>query len=165
MIHRPTVCFVLVLVCSCNAPKHKEHRFASEEKKLLAVLSAYKLGDKIDRRIYVINSAIGCGGCIQEVANFYKKNHALPNFQYIVSTESKKQVRIAYPHALRQQSNFLYDSLSLATASGLITTKPKVIYCRDGKIIGIDEIEYSSLAQSLAKIKAFALSDATTSIP
>lgn len=136
---------ILFLFIGCQNAQYKH-----EEKILEHIISFYQ-HNTIKNGIYIINGTVGCDGCKKRMADFFKQNRNVNDLFYIFSSNSSKEVKAIYPYSIRVLPNFIYDNLEIAIKEGLINGKPKILLYKEGHIIQIEEVNYSSIEESLKK--------------
>jgi hypothetical protein len=159
----------LLFLLACGGAEHhngeaQQGQSAGEEAKLGQLLATY--GQQLPatgRQAYILVMEGGCGGCVAVTQQFIKQNIDLPGLVVVVSIRSRKSVNLSFPADVRQQPNFLRDSLEQAFDLGLLEGQhPKYILCENGKVVEAENIVYTTAEVQFAKIKAFLSHSAPT---
>jgi hypothetical protein len=127
----------------------------STELKFSQVLA--KVGQSIPhtRRVYLVNFTAKCNGCVQDIANYYIKNHQNQSLAYIICPQSLRDLKVEYPYPVRTNSNFLVDSASVALSINLVTDKPAIFFCENQRLIAHWELEFRNRDSTFKAINEY----------
>ena len=97
----------------------------------------------MSKKAYLVTGLDGCGACLEYSVNFIEKNSENKEMVFIISGQSKVQLKTKFKIKTRQNSNFVFDTTLMALRSGLVTMEhPKVFFCKSGNIFDIKDITF-----------------------
>jgi thioredoxin-related protein len=138
--------FILIfffLLVSC------ESKFSKQEKIIKEILQTYRGSSKLSKKVYLIFVDTGCGACVKITSDFIKDHIDLSEIEFIVSSNSSKDINMRFTPDIRQSSNFIADDKFIS--KGMMGIYPKVLFVEDQKIIVEIEINYGN-ANSIFKL-------------
>jgi hypothetical protein len=123
--------------------------------KLIGLLDSLHRPMSPARQVYLVNFTAKCDGCVQSMASYYKKNTQNPSLTYIICPQSLRDLKVEYPHAVRVSRGFVVDTASVALSLGLVSDKPGIFLCWQGKLVSHWELEFGNRDSTYRVIDRF----------
>jgi hypothetical protein len=131
-------------------------KYSQEEEKLKKVLKYYSASNDLIKRVYLVSLTDGCSGCVHITNEFIKENIAHPNIQYIITSDSRKEIKFKLGNAVAENSKVILDLEKIAYKQNLVFGYPTVLFCKDGSVIRSESITVINAKEILKSILDFA---------
>ncbi|HMP32111.1 MAG TPA: hypothetical protein PKD85_21070, partial [Saprospiraceae bacterium] len=94
-------------------------------------MKAYGKEPKLSKKVYLIFFDSGCGACVKITTEFVESNVDSLDADFIISSNSLKEINIRFSHSTRHKDNFIADHKFLARE--IIGVYPKVFFVEGGR--------------------------------
>lgn len=134
---------LLFLSISCNSRKKEQIKFDKETEKLKFITSLYRKDSLLSKKVYFVTGLDGCGACLEYTVKYIEKQIDNKDMYFIISGQSKVQLRSKFSQSTISNKNFLFDTVQVALKQGLVQmAHPRVLLCKHGKVYDIKDIDY-----------------------
>ncbi|MEQ1584928.1 MAG: hypothetical protein ABL895_03555 [Cyclobacteriaceae bacterium] len=134
MIRR--IWILLILISSCDST------YSTEEANIKLILKRYGHEPILDKKFYLVFAGKGCGACIEMTKSFIINNIDSVAADFIVSSDSEKEINFIFDYKIRNRNNFISDHYNLGAS--LLTLYPKIYFVENGTIVKDLEINYNN---------------------
>ena len=143
------VFFVCLSACDNNS-------YQEEEEGLKEISYRYKGSSTLSKKLYLVTSIDGCGACVEHTIKYIEDNIKNEESLFIISGQSKVQLKAEFKLDVRNSPNFVFDTLLLALRKKVVgTANPRVYLCRNGKIVEMKEFTYQNSDSVFKRVSLF----------
>jgi len=137
------LCFCLIFLVNLGCSQNKS--FNTENENLRRISKNYLSESDLNKKVYLVTGLDGCGACLEYTVKFIEKNIDNKDMVFIISGQSKVQLKAKFKLATRQKSNFVCDTTLMALRSDLVSMEhPKAYFCKSGLIVDAKDITYKN---------------------
>lgn len=145
--------FILLFLISCSI---KEKKFQKETTVLKNINIKYRNDSLLTKKIYLVTGLDGCGACLDYTVKFVEENINDKNMNFIISGQSKVQLKSKFTNKSILNNNFVFDTAQIASRSGIIgISKPKIFLCNLGSVYDIKEVDFKNADSIFAYVKDY----------
>jgi thioredoxin-related protein len=146
---RSSSLFLIIFLFACT-------KFNNEAQTIESIVKKYTNNEIADKRLYLVTSLDGCGACLEYTVKFIENNITDPNMMFIVSGQSKIQLKSKFSPATIKSPNFVFDTSIIALKNKLIgTVHPKIFLLTKGKIVESKEVNFVDAEKTFKDVLAF----------
>jgi hypothetical protein len=137
--------FIIYIFCmyfffSCEGQKNS---FDKDTDTLRDLASVYKKNTSLNKKMYLVTGLDGCGACLEYTVKYIEKQVDNKDMSFIISGESKIQLKSKFSQKTILNKNFVFDTLQVALKNGLVQmAHPKIFLCKSGRVYDTKEINY-----------------------